>query len=89
MLGFVGEKRRAGDVADGIDPRHVGLAGAVDDDGAALGFQRLLKMCTHWAEGSANFNTRALPPLHSHNMRAACLPSSDFLASCRGFEFEH
>src|SRR5579859_3456316 len=37
MLGLVREQRRAGNVADGIDAGHVGLAGAVDDDGAALG----------------------------------------------------
>ena len=37
MLGLVRQHRRAGDVADGVDARHVGLAEAVDDDGAALG----------------------------------------------------
>src|ERR1700722_13310297 len=37
VLGLVRQKRRTGDVADGVDSRHVGLAGAVDDNGAALG----------------------------------------------------
>src|SRR4029077_4191595 len=37
VLGFVGEQRRAGYVADGIDAGHIGLADAVDDDGRALG----------------------------------------------------
>ena len=37
VLGLVREQRRAGDVADGIDAGHVGLADAVDDDCAALG----------------------------------------------------
>ncbi len=37
MLGLVGEHRRAGDVADRIDARDVGLAVAVDDDAAAIG----------------------------------------------------
>ncbi len=36
MLGLVREERRAGDVADGVNPRHVGFARAVGDDGAAL-----------------------------------------------------
>ena len=38
VLGLVRQQRRAGDVADGVDARHVGLAEAVDDDRAALGF---------------------------------------------------
>ena len=37
VLGLVREQRRAGDVADGVNARHIGLARAVDDDGAALG----------------------------------------------------
>ncbi len=37
VLGLVRKQRRPGDVADGINARHVGLAGAVDDDRAALG----------------------------------------------------
>ena len=36
VLGLVREQRRTGDVADGIDAGHVGAAGAVDDDRAAL-----------------------------------------------------
>ncbi len=36
VLGLVRQHRRAGDVADGVDARHVGAAIAVDDDGAAL-----------------------------------------------------
>ena len=38
MLGLVGKQRGTRDVADRIDARHVGFAGAVDDDHAALGF---------------------------------------------------
>src|SRR5580700_9326475 len=38
VLGLVREQRRAGDIADGIDARHAGLADAVDDDCRALGF---------------------------------------------------
>ena len=30
MLGLVGQHRRPGDVADGVDARHIGLAVAVD-----------------------------------------------------------
>ena len=37
VLGLVRQHRRAGDVADGVDARHVGLADAVDDDAAAVG----------------------------------------------------
>ena len=36
VLGLVGEHRRAGDVADGVDARHVGAAEPVDNDGAAI-----------------------------------------------------
>src|ERR1700733_877025 len=36
VLGLMREKWRPGDVADGVDSRHVGLARAVDDNGAAL-----------------------------------------------------
>jgi hypothetical protein len=32
VLGLVRQHRRAGDVADGVDARHVGAAVAVDDD---------------------------------------------------------
>ena len=38
MLGLVGQHRRTGDVADGIDARHVGLAVTVDHDNAAIDF---------------------------------------------------
>src|SRR5580704_3714464 len=38
VLGLVRQERRAGDVADGIDAGRAGLADAVNDDGAALGF---------------------------------------------------
>ena len=37
MLGLVREQRRPGDVADGVNARHVGFAHAVDDDVTALG----------------------------------------------------
>ena len=37
MLGLVRQHRRAGDVADRVDARHVGAAVAVDDDGTAIG----------------------------------------------------
>ena len=37
MLGLVRQHRRPGDVADGVDAGHVGLAVAVDHDAAALG----------------------------------------------------
>ena len=37
MLGLVRQHRRAGDIADGIDARHIGAAIAVDDDAAAVG----------------------------------------------------
>ena len=36
VLGLVGEHRRAGDVADGVDAGDVGAAEAVGDDGAAV-----------------------------------------------------
>ena len=38
MLGLVGQHRRARHVADGIDARHVGVAIAIDDDAALVGF---------------------------------------------------
>ena len=38
MLGLVRQHRRAGDIADGVDARHIGLAVAIDHDGAAIGF---------------------------------------------------
>src|SRR5207244_11258541 len=38
MLGLVREHRRPRDVADGIDPGHIGLAVAVDHDDSAIGF---------------------------------------------------
>src|ERR1043166_9063669 len=37
VLGLVREHGRAGDVADGVDARHVGATMAVDHDGAAVG----------------------------------------------------
>ena len=37
VLGLVGEHRRPGDVADGVDAGDIGPADAVDDDAAALG----------------------------------------------------
>ena len=36
VLGLVRQHRRAGDVADGVDARHVGACRAVDHDGAAV-----------------------------------------------------
>ena len=38
MLGLVRQHRRPRDIADGVDARHIGLAIAIDDDGAAIGF---------------------------------------------------
>jgi len=38
MFGLVRQHRRPGDVADRVDARHIGLAEAVDDDDAAVGF---------------------------------------------------
>ena len=37
MFGLVRQHRRAGDIADGIDSRHIGPAQSVVDDHAALG----------------------------------------------------
>ena len=37
VLGLVGEHRRAGDIADGVDARHVGPVERIDHDRAALG----------------------------------------------------
>src|SRR5450759_87728 len=39
VLGLVCQHRRAGDVADGVEAGHVGLAEGIDHDAAALGFQ--------------------------------------------------
>src|SRR6516165_7783448 len=38
MLGLVRQKRRTGDIADGIESRYVGFAHAIDDDKAAVSF---------------------------------------------------
>ena len=37
VLGLVRQERRAGNIADGVNAGHVGLAGAIGDDRAALG----------------------------------------------------
>ena len=37
VLGLVRQHRRARDIADGVNAGHIGLAVAVDHDGAALG----------------------------------------------------
>src|SRR6516165_551406 len=38
VLGFVRQKRRAGDIADGVDSRYAGFAHAIDDNSATVGF---------------------------------------------------
>src|ERR1700720_515691 len=38
MLGFVRQKRRTGDIADGVESRYVGLAYPIDHDRTAVGF---------------------------------------------------
>src|SRR6516165_7784869 len=38
MFGLVRQKRRTGDIADGVDSGHVGFAHPIDDNRAAIGF---------------------------------------------------
>ncbi len=42
MFGLVGEHRRAGDIADGVNAGDIGLAEAIGDDAAAIGLNAKL-----------------------------------------------
>src|SRR5207253_6428552 len=69
MLGLVRQHRRARDVADGVDARHVGLAESIDRDGAALDLHAELFQAEIF--GVADHADRRDDAVDRHGLRAA------------------